>query len=247
MKLFLIFNLFLFQFLLANDFANKKLIKLPPSEDNFSIIDLHQQVKTQNLDEQEPLFDSSTLIEKKSISKDKDVDFAILIGHKTFFGFAMDDFSTQVKEFSNDFAKKLIQNLKSQIKLVDANKNKLYQSQNNLNFFSKELKLVDVSSFLDQNQSQMKTIDYVIVVGLNDFATGGWRFLNIDAQEAYAEFSLYVFDTQNKKFIISNTINIKLDLKKLSPKEAAEFSLEQMSASLANTIEDRVKNLKVKN
>lgn len=247
MKFFLILSLFLIQTLLANDFSKKKIIKIAPNKDSFNIIDLDQKFQTQSLDKQKALFDSSTLIEKKPhIPKDKNVDFAILIGHKPLFGFAMGDFSTRVDEFSKSFSKNLIQDLKEKINLANKTMNNFYQRQSNLNFFDKELKLVNISSFLDQNQSQQKTIDYVIVVGLNDFTTGGWIFFNIETQEAYAKFSLHIFDIEKKKFIDSKNISINLDLKKLSPQEAADFSLEQIPSMLAIAIENRVKRLKVR-
>lgn len=247
MKFFLILSLFLIQNLLANDFSQKKIIKISPREDNFNIINLDQKFKTQNLDKQKALFDSSTLIEKKAKPNDKNFNFAILIGHKEFFGFAMNDFSTRVDEFSKSFSKNLIQALKKKINLVNRTTNNLYQKQANLDFFHKELKLVNISSFLDQSQTQQKNIDYVIVVGLDDFVTRGWIFFNIENQEAYAEFSLYIFDIQNKKFIDSKNISISLDLKKLSPQEAADFSLEQIPSMLAKAIENRIKRLKVRN
>nr|EAL0945443.1 hypothetical protein [Campylobacter coli] len=76
MKIFLILfmSILLNSSLFANNFSQKKIIKLEQQE-SFEIIDLQQNVEKQNLDQQKGIFDSSSLMSKKeSIRKDNDVD-----------------------------------------------------------------------------------------------------------------------------------------------------------------------------
>ncbi|EHE6658919.1 hypothetical protein J0P47_001207, partial [Campylobacter jejuni] len=99
--------------LLANNFSQKKVIKIEKSADSFEVIDLNQNVANPNLNQQKALFDSSTLIEKKSqITKDEDIDFAIVLTSRKNFGYFLDGFRVSDKEFSTLFAKNLIQSLK---------------------------------------------------------------------------------------------------------------------------------------
>ena len=48
--------------LLANNFSQKKVIKIEKSADSFEVIDLNQNVSNPNLNQQKELFDRSNLI-----------------------------------------------------------------------------------------------------------------------------------------------------------------------------------------
>ncbi|ECZ0625750.1 hypothetical protein F7535_05240, partial [Campylobacter coli] len=63
MKIFLILfmSILLNSSLFANNFSQKKIIKLEQQE-SFEIIDLQQNVEKQNLDQQKGIFDSSSLM-----------------------------------------------------------------------------------------------------------------------------------------------------------------------------------------
>ncbi|HBK1682863.1 TPA: hypothetical protein LGB35_000285, partial [Campylobacter coli] len=99
MKIFLILfmSILLNSSLFANNFSQKKIIKLEQQE-SFEIIDLQQNVEKQNLDQQKGIFDSSSLMSKKeSIRKDNDVDFAIAMSFRQNFGYALDGFNISAK------------------------------------------------------------------------------------------------------------------------------------------------------
>ena len=105
--LFVLFiSLFLNSNLFASNLSQKKIIKLKPSEDNFELIDLGQNVINSNLDDQKAVFDSSSLIEKKPILvKDKDKDFAIVLSFRKNFGYLSDGVSVDAKSFQLYFLK----------------------------------------------------------------------------------------------------------------------------------------------
>lgn len=141
--------------LFANNFSQKKIIKLEQQE-SFEIIDLQQNVEKQNLDQQKGIFDSSSLMSKKeSIRKDNDVDFAIAMSFRQNFGYALDGFNISAKEISTLFAKNLVDNLR--LNFVNSAANGVYQDLRTLARFSpKDSKLLNVSPFLKKKKTKVK-------------------------------------------------------------------------------------------
>ncbi|VEG62448.1 Putative periplasmic protein [Campylobacter jejuni subsp. doylei] len=234
--------------LLANNFSQKKVIKIEKSADSFEVIDLNQNVANPNLNQQKALFDSSTLIEKKSqISKDKNIDFAIVLTSRKNFGYFLDGFRVSDKEFSTSFAKNLIQSLK--LNWVNSAANGIYQSPKTLSYFSpKDAKLINVSPFLRQEKDKAKMYakftDYV-VVNLQDFYVNIINYFITTSKEGVASVNFKIISTSNGKILSAKNAKLNLKLKSQDAKQNYQDMINQMPKMLADLIKNQIFHLKL--
>ncbi|EAK4846922.1 hypothetical protein C3G49_06410 [Campylobacter coli] len=241
MKIFLIlcisilFNSSLF----ANNFSQKKIIKLEQQE-NFEIIDLQQNVMQQNLDQQKGIFDSSSLASKKeSIRKDQDIDFAIVMSFRQNFGYFLDGFRVNAKEFSTLFSKNLVDDLK--LNFVNSAANGVYQDSRTLTRFSpKDSKLLNVSSFLkkekDKSKIYAKFTDYLVVVNLDDFYVNITNYFVAITKNAVANINFKVVSTSNGKILTSKNVRLNFALHAEDPRINYQELVNQMPNMLAEVI-----------
>ncbi|HEB9339821.1 TPA: hypothetical protein RZK43_001218 [Campylobacter coli] len=241
MKIFLIlcisilFNSSLF----ANNFSQKKIIKLEQQE-NFEIIDLQQNVMQQNLDQQKGIFDSSSLASKKeSIHKDQDIDFAIVMSFRQNFGYFLDGFRVSAKEFSTLFSKNLVDDLK--LNFVNSAANGVYQDSRTLTRFSpKDSKLLNVSSFLkkekDKSKIYAKFTDYLVVVNLDDFYVNITNYFVTITKNAVANINFKVVSTSNGKILTSKNVRLNFALHAEEPRINYQELVNQMPNMLAEVI-----------
>ncbi|MFX3627256.1 hypothetical protein ACD574_04225 [Campylobacter sp. LH-2024] len=245
----LLFVLFISLFLNSNLFASnllqKKIIKLKPSEDNFELIDLGQNVINSNLDDQKAVFDSSSLIEKKPILvKDKDKDFAIVLSFRKNFGYLSDGVSVDAKEFSTLFSKRLINDLK--LNFANSIANNLYQNSKILSRFSpKDAKMINVSPFLmhEKNKIYTKSIDYLIVINLDDFYVITTNYFITLTKDAVAKINFKIISLDNGKILKAKNVklNFALDVKNLS--KNYQNVIDEMPKMLSEVIDKEVKTL----
>ncbi|EAH5484376.1 hypothetical protein EBL07_00295 [Campylobacter coli] len=241
MKIFLIlcisilFNSSLF----ANNFSQKKIIKLEQQE-NFEIIDLQQNVMQQNLDQQKGIFDSSSLASKKeSIRKDQDIDFAIVMSFRQNFGYFLDGFRVSAKEFSTLFSKNLVDDLK--LNFVNSAANGVYQDSRTLTRFSpKDSKLLNVSAFLkkekDKSKIYAKFTDYLVVVNLDDFYVNITNYFVTITKNAVANINFKVVSTSNGKILTSKNVRLNFALHAEDPRINYQELVNQMPNMLAEVI-----------
>ncbi|HEH5120401.1 TPA: hypothetical protein SG801_001225 [Campylobacter coli] len=241
MKIFLIlcisilFNSNLF----ANNFSQKKIIKLEQQE-NFEIIDLQQNVMQQNLDQQKGIFDSSSLASKKeSIRKDQDIDFAIVMSFRQNFGYFLDGFRVGAKEFSTLFSKNLVDDLK--LNFVNSAANGVYQDSRTLARFSpKDAKLLNVAPFLkkekDKSQIYAKFTDYLVVINLDDFYVNITNYFVTITKNAVANINFKVVSTSNGKILISKNVKLNFALHAQDPRINYQELVNQMPNMLAEVI-----------
>ncbi len=241
MKIFLIlcisilFNSSLF----ANNFSQKKIIKLEQQE-NFEIIDLQQNVMQQNLDQQKGIFDSSSLASKKeSIRKDRDIDFAIVMSFRQNFGYFLDGFRVSAKEFSTLFSKNLVDDLK--LNFVNSAANGVYQDSRTLTRFSpKDSKLLNVSAFLkkekDKSKIYAKFTDYLVVVNLDDFYVNITNYFVTITKNAVANINFKVVSTNNGKILTSKNVRLNFALHAEDPRINYQELVNQMPNMLAEVI-----------
>ncbi|MBZ7942575.1 hypothetical protein [Campylobacter molothri] len=245
----LLFVLFISLFLNSNLFASnllqKKIIKLKPSEDNFELIDLGQNVINSNLDDQKAVFDSSSLIEKKPILvKDKDKDFAIVLSFRKNFGYLSDGVSVDAKEFSTLFSKRLINDLK--LNFANSIANNLYQNSKILSRFSpKDAKMINVSPFLmhEKNKIYTKSIDYLIVINLDDFYVITTNYFITLTKDAVAKINFKIISLDNGKILKAKNVklNFALDVKNLS--KNYQNVIDEMPKMLSEVIDKEIKTL----
>ncbi|MBZ7944139.1 hypothetical protein H2259_06505 [Campylobacter sp. RM10532] len=244
--LFVLFiSLFLNSNLFASNLSQKKIIKLKPSEDNFELIDLGQNVINSNLDDQKAVFDSSSLIEKKPILvKDKDKDFAIVLSFRKNFGYLSDGVSVDAKEFSTLFSKRLINDLK--LNFANSIANNLYQNSKILSRFSpKDAKMINVSPFLmhEKNKIYTKSIDYLIVINLDDFYVITTNYFITLTKDAVAKINFKIISLDNGKILKAKNVklNFALDVKNLS--KNYQNVIDEMPKMLSEVIDKEVKTL----
>ncbi|TKX31131.1 hypothetical protein [Campylobacter estrildidarum] len=242
MKFFIIIclSIFLSSNLFSNDFAQKKIVKIQQNEDDFKLIDLQQNVINSNLDEQEALFDSSTLIEKKpSIIKDKDKDFAIVLSFRQNFGYFSDGIKVDAKDFSTEFSKKLINDLS--LNFTNSAANGLYQSSDVLLKFSpKDSKFVNVAPFLkqelDKNKIYSKFIDYLIIVNLDDFYVITTNYFIAVTKNAIAKVNFKIISLDKGRVIVAKNARLSLALDAKDSKKNYQNVSEQMPKMLSKII-----------
>ncbi|MBZ7933420.1 hypothetical protein ACD575_04255 [Campylobacter sp. LH-2024] len=244
--LFVLFiSLFLNSNLFASNLSQKKIIKLKSSEDNFELIDLGQNVINSNLDDQKAVFDSSSLIEKKPILvKDKDKDFAIVLSFRKNFGYLSDGVSVDAKEFSTLFSKRLINDLK--LNFANSIANNLYQNSKILSRFSpKDAKMINVSPFLmhEKNKIYTKSIDYLIVINLDDFYVITTNYFITLTKDAVAKINFKIISLDNGKILKAKNVklNFALDVKNLS--KNYQNVIDEMPKMLSEVIDKEVKTL----
>ncbi|MFB1646555.1 hypothetical protein [Campylobacter molothri] len=244
--LFVLFiSLFLNSSLFASNLSQKKIIKLKPSEDNFELIDLGQNVINSNLDDQKAVFDSSSLIEKKPILvKDKDKDFAIVLSFRKNFGYLSDGVSVDAKEFSTLFSKRLINDLK--LNFANSIANNLYQNSKILSRFSpKDAKMIHVSPFLmhEKNKIYTKSIDYLIVINLDDFYVITTNYFITLTKDAVAKINFKIISLDNGKILKAKNVklNFALDVKNLS--KNYQNVIDEMPKMLSEVIDKEVNTL----
>ncbi|MBK2000943.1 hypothetical protein JG678_05780 [Campylobacter sp. 2018MI35] len=244
--LFVLFiSLFLNSSLFASNLSQKKIIKLKPSEDNFELIDLGQNVINSNLDDQKAVFDSSSLIEKKPILvKDKDKDFAIVLSFRKNFGYLSDGVSVDAKEFSTLFSKRLINDLK--LNFANSIANNLYQNSKILSRFSpKDAKMINVSPFLmhEKNKIYTKSIDYLIVINLDDFYVITTNYFITLTKDAVAKINFKIISLDNGKILKAKNVklNFALNVKNLS--KNYQNVIDEMPKMLSEVIDKEVKTL----
>ncbi|MBZ7941244.1 hypothetical protein [Campylobacter molothri] len=244
--LFVLFiSLFLNSNLFASNLSQKKIIKLKPSEDNFELIDLGQNVINSNLDDQKAVFDSSSLIEKKPILvKDKDKDFAIVLSFRKNFGYLSDGVSVDAKEFSTLFSKRLINDLK--LNFANSIANNLYQNSKILSRFSpKDAKMINVNPFLmhEKNKIYTKSIDYLIVINLDDFYVITTNYFITLTKDAVAKINFKIISLDNGKILKAKNVklNFALDVKNLS--KNYQNVIDEMPKMLSEVIDKEVKTL----
>ncbi|MBZ7934790.1 MULTISPECIES: hypothetical protein [Campylobacter] len=244
--LFVLFiSLFLNSSLFASNLSQKKIIKLKPSEDNFELIDLGQNVINSNLDDQKAVFDSSSLIEKKPILvKDKDKDFAIVLSFRKNFGYLSDGVSVDAKEFSTLFSKRLINDLK--LNFANSIANNLYQNSKILSRFSpKDAKMINVSPFLmhEKNKIYTKSIDYLIVINLDDFYVITTNYFITLTKDAVAKINFKIISLDNGKILKAKNVklNFALDVKNLS--KNYQNVIDEMPKMLSEVIDKEVNTL----
>ncbi|MBZ7938047.1 hypothetical protein [Campylobacter molothri] len=244
--LFVLFiSLFLNSNLFASNLSQKKIIKLKPSEDNFELIDLGQNVINSNLDDQKAVFDSSSLIEKKPILvKDKDKDFAIVLSFRKNFGYLSDGVSVDAKEFSTLFSKRLINDLK--LNFANSIANNLYQNSKILSRFSpKDAKMINVSPFLmhEKNKIYTKSIDYLIVINLDDFYVITTNYFITLTKDAVAKINFKIISLDNGKILKAKNVklNFALNVKNLS--KNYQNVIDEMPKMLSEVIDKEVKTL----
>ncbi len=244
MKFFIAFFLtfFLAQNIFANNFSQKKIIKIDQNEDAFNIIDLDQKIKPQKLDEQEALFDSSTL---RTAKKDARVDFGILVGFRENFGYALKDFRVEAKEFSSEFTKRFIKNLN--LNLISALQNRAYQFERTLNSLNthKNFKLVELSKFLKQDKSYTQFTDFLIVVSLEDFYISTWDFYLTKFQNAYAKVNIAIISASTNKIVSAKNVELRLRLDSKNSEENYQNLLLEMPTMLAQLVDEEGKYLKL--
>ncbi|MBZ7961663.1 hypothetical protein [Campylobacter molothri] len=244
--LFVLFiSLFLNSNLFASNLSQKKIIKLKSSEDNFELIDLGQNVINSNLDDQKAVFDSSSLIEKKPILvKDKDKDFAIVLSFRKNFGYLSDGVSVDAKEFSTLFSKRLINDLK--LNFANSIANNLYQNSKILSRFSpKDAKMINVSPFLmhEKNKIYTKSIDYLIVINLDDFYVITTNYFITLTKDAVAKINFKIISLDNGKILKAKNVklNFALDVKNLS--KNYQNVIDEMPKMLSEVIDKEVNTL----
>ncbi|MBZ7930330.1 hypothetical protein H2256_06685 [Campylobacter sp. RM9929] len=244
--LFVLFiSLFLNSNLFASNLSQKKIIKLKPSEDNFELIDLGQNVINSNLDDQKAVFDSSSLIEKKPILvKDKDKDFAIVLSFRKNFGYLSDGVSVDAKEFSTLFSKRLINDLK--LNFANSIANNLYQNSKILSRFSpKDAKMINISPFLmhEKNKIYTKSIDYLIVINLDDFYVITTNYFITLTKDAVAKINFKIISLDNGKILKAKNVklNFALDVKNLS--KNYQNVIDEMPKMLSEVIDKEVNTL----
>ncbi|ECZ8654088.1 hypothetical protein F8994_01415 [Campylobacter coli] len=248
MKIFLILfmSILLNSSLFANNFSQKKIIKLEQQE-SFEIIDLQQNVEKQNLDQQKGIFDSSSLMSKKeSIRKDNDVDFAIAMSFRQNFGYALDGFNISAKEFSTLFAKNLVDNLR--LNFVNSAANGVYQDLRTLARFSpKDSKLLNVSPFLkkekDKSQIYAKFTDYLVVVNLDDFYVNITNYFVAITKNAVANINFKVVSTSNGKILTSKNVRLNFALHAQDPRVNYQELVNQMPNMLTEVINKELEKL----
>jgi len=246
MRYFLFLVLFLSS-ILANDFSQKKLIKMDKNTDSFELIDLNQNVS--NLNQQEALFDSSTLIEKKpQMSRDKDIDFAIVLSFRENFGYFLEGFRVNAKEFSTLFAKGLIGDLK--LNWVNSTANAIYQSPQTLSRFSpKDARMINVSPFLKQERDKAKAYakftDCVVIINLQDFYVSITNYLITSTKEAVASVNFKIISTSNGQILVAKNAKLTLALKSQNAKQNYQAIQEQMPKMLAGVINNELRKLKL--
>lgn len=232
--------------LFANNFSQKKIIKLEQQE-NFEIIDLHQNVVKQNLDQQKGIFDSSSLVNKKTnVRKDSDIDFAIVLSFRQNFGYILDGFKVSAKEFSTFFAKRLLGDLK--LNFVNSAANGIYQDSRTLTRFSpKDSKLLNVSPFLkkekDKNKIYAKFTDYLVVVNLDEFYINITNYFIATTKNAVANVNFKVVSTSNGKIIASKNVKLSFALNAKDSKVNYQDILNQMPTMLSEVINKEIKRL----
>ncbi|MBZ7928941.1 hypothetical protein [Campylobacter molothri] len=244
--LFVLFiSLFLNSNLFASNLSQKKIIKLKSSEDNFELIDLGQNVINSNLNDQKAVFDSSSLIEKKPILvKDKDKDFAIVLSFRKNFGYLSDGVSVDAKEFSTLFSKRLINDLK--LNFANSIANNLYQNSKILSRFSpKDAKMINVSPFLmhEKNKIYTKSIDYLIVINLDDFYVITTNYFITLTKDAVAKINFKIISLDNGKILKAKNVklNFALNVKNLS--KNYQNVIDEMPKMLSEVIDKEVKTL----
>lgn len=232
--------------LFANNFSQKKIIKLEQQE-NFEIIDLNQNVVKQNLDQQKGIFDSSSLVDKKAnVRKDSDIDFAIVLSFRQNFGYVLDGFKVSAKEFSTLFAKRLLSDLK--LNFVNSAANGIYQDSRTLTRFSpKDSKLLNVSPFLkkekDKNKIYAKFTDYLVVVNLDEFYINITNYFIATTKNAVANVNFKVVSTSNGKIIASKNVKLSFALNAKDSKVNYQDILNQMPTMLSEAINKEIKRL----
>lgn len=248
MRVFLFFLLFL-GVIWANDFSQKKIIKIDESQDNFELIKLNQTVNNTPPDSQKALFDSSTLKEKKAkITQDKKLDFAIVFSFRENFGYVNENFKKQAGFFSSIFSQNTLKSLK--LNFINSAANGAYQSQKTLqNFSPKDAKLVNISSFLKKEEDRDKIyadfVDYIIVINLNDFYIETTNFIFTQNISAHAMINFKLI-ASTKGLIKSKNISLKLTLDKdKNLEENYHKVLNEMPKMLADVISDETKSLKI--
>lgn len=244
-------RLFLFASLsfnaLASNFDQKKILTIKPHADEFKIIDLKQKVFIPSLDQQKALFDSSSLIEKKPI-KDKNIDFAMVLTFREAFGYFLEGFRVDAKEFSKEFSRNFIHGFK--FSLANRSTNNLYQDSKALYFSSKDAKLVNVSAFLkkEKNKAQAYTqfIDYLVVVNLEEFYVNITNYGFAKTHQGVAKINIKLLSIKDGKILIRKNIKLKLALKSPHAKENYENILKQMPKMLNQAIEKEFSRIKLK-
>ncbi|MBM0637721.1 hypothetical protein LNU06_07135 [Campylobacter sp. VicNov18] len=231
---------------LASNFGQKKILTIKPHADEFKIIDLKQKVLSPSLDQQKALFDSSTLIEKKTI-KDKNIDFAIVLTFKETFGYFLEDFRISAKEFSKEFSRNFIHYFK--FNLANRSANNLYQDSKALYFSPKDAKLVNVSAFLkkeeDKSKTYIKFIDYLMVVNLEEFYVNITHYGFVKTYQGMAKINVKLLSTKDAKILMAKNIKMKLALKSIHAQQNYQNILQQMPKMLNQAIEKEFSKLKI--
>lgn len=243
MKLFLLLFLSFFfaQHAVASNFSQKKIIKIDQGEDQFKMIDLGQKVRSQKLDEQKALFDSSTL---RTAGKDRQVDFGILIGFRENFGYVLDGVNIKARDFSSKFSQEFIKDLS--LKLISSSANKMYQMEKTFNFFNPNgnFKLVDVSRFLKQ-ESDTSFTDFIIMVSLDEFYVSITDFFFVVLKNAYAKINVKIIQANTGKIANAKNIDLRLRLDSRNPTQNYENLLSQMPQMLAEVVNEEGAKLKL--
>ncbi|KAA6231346.1 hypothetical protein FMM56_04085 [Campylobacter sp. LR264d] len=257
MKFFIIFCLLIFaqEIILSNNFSQKKVIKIDKSKDRLNIIELNQNMPTQKLDEQKGLLDTSSIREEEArksarAKKDKNIDFGILIGVSSTFGYRLNELDIRPAILSKLFAKKIINSLR--LYKANTQANGLYQTQKTLNSLqpSGYFSIVDVSPYLKQeknkNKMYSKFTDYLIIIYLKDFYVLDTNYIFMQTLNAHALVNFKIVSLTTGKVLVAKNLELKLALDStLSSRENLESIAAYMPASIAQVIQDDGINLRL--
>ncbi|WP_323053681.1 MULTISPECIES: hypothetical protein [unclassified Campylobacter] len=230
----------------ANDFSQKKILKIQKNNDIFELIDLNQEETSKNLNQQKAIFDSSNVKDKKlSLNTDEDIDFALFVSYKPNFAYVLDSFKVVAKDFSALFTQNFINTVK--LHFANAAANAIYQNQKTLNAFStKNSHILDVAPFLkkekNKNQIYAKFLEYLLVITLNDFYIELTNFFIGSSQDAYALLNYKIISLSSGKIVSAKNVKLRLKLdKEKNAQENYKEVVSQMPLLLSKLIQKEVK------
>lgn len=234
-----------FLFILTSLIFSKEhiIIKLENPQ-KFELIDL-KQVNLNNIDDEEPLFDSSIERVKDHLYVEYDdtkKDFIILA--------AYDD--KIVLENKDDIIKqsfeKMIANILNErsLELLNQQNNVLYQHPINFKNISKdkEYKIFDISSLLIYEPSLERTFlkipEYLIFLAFDDMKLVDEEFLFFKYKILNIKLRFKILDTKQKTIIKDQILNLDLSFKQNKYKEM----IDEIARSLSIFLRDEAKALK---
>ncbi|WP_348518417.1 hypothetical protein [Campylobacter sp. CCS1377] len=220
MKFFL-FSLMLpifFQNVYANDFTQKKLIKI--YRENYEIIELKDQINDE-LNKQ--IWDTKFENNQEFIVWLRGKKFVILTTFTPYYGFVLKDFKKSAYHFSKDLVESVITQL-------DAKKHKDFQYS----------LLYDARWFM-KNQKQsiknfIKQADYIIVINLDDFYIEITNYMLFDIKTVKTKLNYSIIDAKNQKIKQNRNLGIDFKIGESSQEKDYQKTLELLSKTISEEI-----------